>query len=371
MYVAITKLTVESFLELAEKHPVLDVRSPGEYQHAHIPGAYSLPLFTDEERKVVGTAYKKESRQQAIKIGLKYFGKKMVKMVEEVEVLVSSEQWLVHSNKTILVHCWRGGMRSAGVAWLLDLYGFKVYTLVGGYKMYRRWVLEQFAKDYPFVVIGGYTGSGKTKLLEALKAKGESVIDFEAIACHKGSAFGNLGMPKQPRQEQFENELAKQLRDTGYVIREDDLGSQPATRNSNPQSPIFIEDESQRIGDINIPTALYATVRKKQVLFIDIPFEERLNFIVQQYGQFDKSDLINAVERIKKRLGGLEAKNALAYLENDDIKNAFAILLTYYDKFYRNGLVRRENPDHQVKKIMFENINWIIHVDQIISINQQ
>jgi tRNA 2-selenouridine synthase len=218
--VAITKLTVESFLELAEKHPVLDVRSPGEYQHAHIPGAYSLPLFTDEERKVVGTSYKKESRQQAIKIGLKYFGKKMVKMVEEVEVLVSSEQWLVHSNKTVLVHCWRGGMRSAGVAWLLDLYGFKVYTLVGGYKMYRRWVLEQFAKDYPFVVIGGYTGSGKTKLLEALKAKGESVIDFEAIACHKGSAF----------------ELAKQLRDTGYVIRDDDLGSQPATRIPNPQS---------------------------------------------------------------------------------------------------------------------------------------
>ncbi|WP_323823994.1 rhodanese-like domain-containing protein, partial [Pseudomonas aeruginosa] len=173
--------------KLAESHPVLDVRSPGEFEHAHIPGAYSLPLFTDEERKVVGTAYKKESREKAIKIGLKYFGKKMVKMVEEVENLQSSIKNLNnHSStvdKTVLVHCWRGGMRSAGVAWLLDLYGFKVYSLVGGYKQYRKWVLEQFQKDYPITIIGGYTGSGKTELLSALAAKGTAIIDLEAIAC--------------------------------------------------------------------------------------------------------------------------------------------------------------------------------------------
>ncbi|MFZ1858338.1 MAG: rhodanese-like domain-containing protein, partial [Chitinophagaceae bacterium] len=134
---AIEKLHIEKFLELAKQHPVVDVRSPGEYAHAHIPGAYSLPLFTDEERKLVGTAYKQQSREQAIKIGLDFFGGKMRKMVEEVEQfgIRSSElnsantQLKTQHSKTVLVHCWRGGMRSAGVAWLLDLYGFKVYTL--------------------------------------------------------------------------------------------------------------------------------------------------------------------------------------------------------------------------------------------------
>src|SRR5690348_9334071 len=127
----IKKLSITEFLKLSHQHPVLDVRSPGEYSHAHIPGAYSLPLFTDEERKVVGTTYKQQSREAAIKVGLDYFGPKMRSMVEEVEKLCEKR-----GGKTVLVHCWRGGMRSAGVAWLLDLYGFKVYTLVGGYKFF-------------------------------------------------------------------------------------------------------------------------------------------------------------------------------------------------------------------------------------------
>src|SRR5258705_4856949 len=136
----IQKLTIEQFLELAAEHPVLDVRSPGEYTHAHIPDAHSLPLFTDEERKVVGTTYKQQSREQAIKVGLDFFGPKMRKMVEEVESLVFSRESLANESglttkdsRLILLYCWRGGMRSAGVAWLLDLYGFKDYTLIGGY----------------------------------------------------------------------------------------------------------------------------------------------------------------------------------------------------------------------------------------------
>ena len=155
---AIQKITIEQFLELAKQHPVLDVRSPGEYKHAHIPGAHSLPLFSDEERKNVGTAYKQQSRETAIKIGLDYFGGKMRGMVEEVEKLIVDRGSLTgkpsnneqRTSNNVLVHCWRGGMRSAGVAWLLDLYGYKVYTLVGGYKAYRKWVLAQFEKDYPF-----------------------------------------------------------------------------------------------------------------------------------------------------------------------------------------------------------------------------
>jgi len=202
--VAIKRLDIKDFLIEAGHHPVLDVRSPGEFLHAHIPGAQSLPLFSDEERKVVGTAYKQESRQRAIKIGLKYFGKKMVQMVEAVETILSAGS-NSPAAKTVLVHCWRGGMRSAGVAWLLDLYGFKVYTLAGGYKAYRNWVLEQFSKDYDINIIGGYTGSAKTYVLQELKKMRHSVVDLEALANHKGSAFGNIGMPRQPSQEMFEN----------------------------------------------------------------------------------------------------------------------------------------------------------------------
>ena len=189
---AVQRIHIDEFLKLAETHPVFDVRSPGEYNHAHIPGAKSLPLFTDEERKEVGTAYKQISREQAIKIGLDYFGPKMRKMVEEVEAV---SQLVTRDSKLILIYCWRGGMRSGAVSWLLDTYGFKVCTLIGGYKKFRNYVLDTFKKPYHFNIIGGFTGSGKTELLKTLKERGEKVIDLEAIANHKGSAFGAIGLP--------------------------------------------------------------------------------------------------------------------------------------------------------------------------------
>src|SRR5919206_1681800 len=145
---AVIRIDIETFLSLAALHPVIDVRSEGEYTHAHIPGAVSMPLFNDEERKIVGTTYKQESKQKAIKIGLGIVGEKMVDMVETVEALFKKEDDTT-APKTVIVHCWRGGMRSGSVAWLLDLYGFKVYTVVGGYKAFRAWVLQQMEKDYP------------------------------------------------------------------------------------------------------------------------------------------------------------------------------------------------------------------------------
>jgi tRNA 2-selenouridine synthase len=206
---AVKRLSISEFVSMMEQYPILDVRSPSEYAHAHMKNAYSLPLFTDEERKVVGTAYKQQGKQPAIKLGLNYFGVKMTSMVTEVEALLASSS--DPTNKVVLVHCWRGGMRSAGVAWLLDLYGYTVYTLVGGYKAYRNWVLAQFTLEYTFKVIGGYTGSGKTETLHTLGQLQEPIIDLEGLAHHKGSAFGNLGQPVQPSQEQFENLLAQSL----------------------------------------------------------------------------------------------------------------------------------------------------------------
>jgi len=350
--VAISKLNIEEFLSLAKEHPVLDVRSPGEFAHAHIPGAYSLPLFSDEERKVVGTAYKQESKQKAIKLGLDFFGVKMVKMVEEVEEIIkvrntkhkvrNQEDFVLRTSNIVLVHCWRGGMRSAGVAWLLDLYGCKVYTLVGGYKVYRKWVLQQFEKEYPINILGGYTGSGKTEMLHVLLKKEQCAIDLEGLAHHKGSAFGSLGQPAQPSQEMFENLLAGELKltdDRCKMTEVLDLGS----NNSHLPSAIWLEDESQRIGDVNIPTSFFRQMRNRDVYFINIPFEERLNFIVHGYGGFEKEKLVNAIIRIKKRLGGLETKTAINFLIEDDIKSCFAVLLHYYDKQYLKGLQSREN----------------------------
>lgn len=350
----ITRLLIEDFIIQSQGQPIFDVRSPAEYEHAHIPSAHSLPLFTNEERKVVGTAYKQESKQRAIKIGLGYFGPKMIKMVEEVEQLVGalvSTEKKKEETKSVFVYCWRGGMRSAGVAWLLDLYGFKVYTVVGGYKAYRNWVLKQFEKEYPISIIGGYTGSGKTETLHRLASMKEAVLDLEGIASHRGSAFGNLGQPPQPKQEMFENLLAKKL----YEL----MVLQQATH-------IWTEDESQRIGEVNIPIKFYSFLRTRSLYFMDISFEERLNYLTEQYGKFEKEKLINATIRIQKRLGGLETKTAVNCLLENDIKGAFAILLKYYDKFYNKSMHnQRENVEMLMRKIAMETVNPSLHAEQV------
>ena len=351
---AVQKLNIIEFLEFARKHPVLDVRSPGEYNHAHIPGAYSFPLFSDDERKVVGTTYKQQSREAAIKIGLDFFAPKMRGMLEHVEAMID-DRWPIAGKKDtvitqrpsaiILVHCWRGGMRSAAIAWLLDLYGFKVYTLSGGYKAYRNHVLESFGKPYNIKILGGYTGSGKTMILKELEKKGEKIIDLEGIACHKGSAFGAIGQPPQPSPEMFENILSREL-ETKSAITEH--GSSNA---------IWLEDESQRIGLINIPQPFWEKMRRSHVYFIDIPFEKRLDYVVETYGKLDREKMVSSIIRIRKRLGGLETKSAINYLLEDNLKESFRILLTYYDKYYLKGLNNRINSKGLIKTIPCENVD--------------
>jgi tRNA 2-selenouridine synthase len=331
---AIEKIHIDQFLSLARLHPVLDVRSPGEYLHAHIPGAFSLPLFTDEERKIVGTTYKQQSREAAIKVGLEFFGPKMRSMVEEVERLC-----LERGGKTVLVHCWRGGMRSAGVAWLLDLYGFKVYTIIGGYKFFRRWVLQEFQMPRKLKILGGYTGSGKTEVLKQLGAKGERIVDLESLANHKGSAFGNIGLAAQPNQEMFENLVAFEL----YFSAAKKNGALTESILDNGEEKcLWLEDESQRIGTVNIPQPLWQQMRKADVYFLDIPFAERLKHITEEYGQLEKEKMIAAIERIQKRLGGMETKLAISFLDEDKMEDAFRVLLKYYDKWYLKGLNNRK-----------------------------
>lgn len=350
---AIQKITIDDLFKMSfENILIIDVRSPAEFEHAHIPKAINLPLFNNEERKIVGTAYKQKSREEAIKIGLNYFGVKMSAMIETVEEIIAKNKKNKDKNKLhIIVHCWRGGMRSAGVAWLLDLYGFKVSTIIGGYKSYRNWVLKQFEVSYKFRVIGGYTGSGKTETLYSLEKLGATIIDFEKIAGHKGSAFGNLAEIPQPTQEMFENNLALEL----FLKKE---------------NSIWIEDESQRIGNINLPSKIHNQKQKATVYFIEIPFEERLEYIIKDYGKFSNDKLINAIIRIKKRLGGLDTKNAINFILENDIKNCFSILLKYYDKYYYNGLFLKENIDNILHKILCDKVDSKENANKLLNETQ-
>jgi len=322
---------------------IIDVRSPAEFEHAHIPHALNLPLFDNEERALIGTTYKKQSREAAIKAGLPLFGTKMLPMIETVEAWIKDRQKENDLTKpTIYVHCWRGGMRSAAVAWLLDLYGYKVIQLIGGYKAYRNWVLAQFTIPYSLKVLGGYTGSGKTEILKALDKRNYAVIDLEGLAHHKGSAYGAIGQLPQPSQEMFENILAEKLWEV-----------------NKKQKSIWIEDESQRIGTVLIPTPLFHLMRNSTCYFMTIPFEQRLNFIVEGYGSFDQKSLIEATMRIQKRLGGLETQTAVDFITTGALKEAFAILLKYYDKWYEKNTKKEVLPTIELIPVSSEIVDPI------------
>lgn len=348
----VEQINIDEFIDLAKSFPLLDVRSPGEFLHAHIPGAFSLPLFTDEQRKIIGTAYKKQGRQIAVDIGLKYFSERMKNVFDETnEIFKANKQENKNLNEkkdTLLLYCWRGGMRSSTMAWLLSLYGFKVYTLIGGYKYFRRWALAQFNKEYTLNIIGGYTGSGKTEILKKIKNEGQKAIDLEALANHKGSAFGALGEEPQPGAEMFENLLASEL----YRVknhRENATNDNAYTKNEN--IAIWLEDESMHIGSVGIPKLFWNQMRRSRLFFLDIPFDERLKNIITCYGKYEKEKLSACILKIQKRLGGRETKNALQFLNEGRIEECFSILLHYYDKLYEGSLNNRENLHELLNKI--------------------
>jgi tRNA 2-selenouridine synthase len=350
------KITIEEFIALSAASVVIDVRSPGEYEHAHFPSAVNIPLFTNEERAVVGTAYKQKGRTDAIKIGLDYYGKRMRPIVEQLETIVTERKKKLKIKSDglteipLLVHCWRGGMRSAAIAWLLDLYGFKVNVLTGGYKSFRQWVLAQFAVPYPLTVLGGYTGSGKTEVLKELEKMKHPVLDLEALANHRGSAFGTVGA--QPGQEMFENLVALRLAEIMTQLPTD--------------GKIWVEDESQRIGLVNIPMPFWSQLRAAPIMFLEIPFEERLKYICKTYGTLHKEQLINATIRIQKRLGGLDTKNVVNHLLENNIFGAFEILLRYYDKQYEAGLNKRDNLKNLLHLMSCDNVDHKRNSDSLL-----
>ncbi|HQW05091.1 MAG: tRNA 2-selenouridine(34) synthase MnmH [Flavobacteriales bacterium] len=306
---------IEEFIGIAG--PMIDVRSPGEFAQGHIPGATSMPLFTDAERAIVGTLYKQQGRDVAMLEGLRIVGPKLASIVSEAKELAPEGR--------IRVHCWRGGERSGSVAWMLDKAGFaEVHTLKGGYKAFRNHVLAGFAAPLKLAVMGGYTGTGKTELLSHLRDLGQQTIDLEALANHKGSSYGAIGEAPQPTTEHFENLLWN------------------ATERMDVEKLIWVEDESQLIGRVKIPDAIFQQIRIAPCYFADVPREERAARLVADYGKYPKDQLAEATKRIEKRIGPQHCKTALEALANDDLFTVAMITLTYYDKTYLHGLGKRD-----------------------------
>jgi tRNA 2-selenouridine synthase len=308
---AITYISPEEAVEQLADIPLLDVRTPAEFGEAHIPGAHNLPLFSNEERAEVGTLYKQVSPKKAFLRGLEFVGPKMRELVEQAEALAPAGK--------VQLHCWRGGQRSSSVGWLLDLSGFEVQVIRGGYKAYRTWVQAALAEvKANFLIVGGPTGAGKTEVIHGLKAAGEQVIDLEKLAHHKGSTFGALGESPQPTVRQFENDLWE------------------AFRQLNPKQRIWLENESRAIGRVYIPEGFWKTMTEAPLFDLQVSHEDRLNRLVQQYASFSDAQLAEAFGRIRKRLGGQHLKAALEALEEKDYHKAAEIALVYYDKAYHH-----------------------------------
>ena len=319
------EISIKEFLSSRTNTPIVDVRSPKEYQLVHIP------LFNDAERAMVGTTYKHEGREKAITQGLELVGPKMAEFVAEGKRILQEHQAVY-----ITMHCWRGGMRSKSMATLFNFAGIPTLTITGGYKVYRNAVQQSFANPLHLIVLGGKTGSAKTAILQALQQQGEQIIDLEKLANHKGSAFGQLGEDPQPSSEYFENLLFEKIQQLDSTKR------------------IWIEDESHLIGKVFIPETFWEQMRNAQVIYCDFPIEERINYLVTTYGNFDHEGVIESVKRITKKLGGQHAKAALEAYEAGDLKKATEIVLVYYDKTYNFGLSKR-NPA-QVKQMDMQKI---------------
>ncbi len=321
------RLTIEDFLELDA--PLVDVRSPGEYHQGHIPGAHNLPLFTDAERAAVGTTYRQEGRQSAVQLGLECVGPKLATMAAALQAIAApgrAGQAAGRGRAALGIHCWRGGMRSASVAWLAGTLELPVVLLEGGYKRFRHWVLAEMEKPRPLLVLGGRTGTGKTDLLLELHRRGAAVVDLEGLANHRGSSFGGLGLPPQPSNEHYENLLAFAL-------------------NQCPKpGPLWLEAESAQVGRCRIPAGLWAQMGLAPAVEIQRPLDERVARLVEVYGALGQQPLREATERIARRLGPQRTALALAAIDQSDWAEACRQLLDYYDRCYAHDLGRRSQP---------------------------
>lgn len=301
-------ISLDEFWGLRDQFPMIDARSEGEFAQSHIPGATNIPILNNAERIVVGTLYKEKGSEEATIKGFELVGPRFHIILREV--LKSFPE------KKVLLYCWRGGMRSQILSWLLTMVGFEVYRLKGGYKTYRTYTYDLIRSDLNLLILGGKTGSGKTRLLHKLKESGEQIIDLEGLANHKGSSFGSIGQPPQPTVEQFENTFAESLR----VL--------------DAMKPIWVENESRKIGRTILPQEFYNQMLTAPLIDILKTDQERIDLIAEEYAVLPPDELILAVLRLKKRLGGLRTSQAIEAIVEGKHADWIANMLIYYDKAY-------------------------------------
>ncbi len=299
-------ITIEQLREQQKNKPyvMIDVRSPSEYRDATIPGSINIPLFDDQERAEIGTLYTRTSVQAAKERGLEIVSAKLPAFIREFAKIPERK----------VVFCWRGGMRSRTTATLLSLMDIHVYRLSGGYRAYRRWVVETLSAyelKSRVVVLHGHTGTGKTAILRRLEAEGYPVLDLEKLAGHRGSIFGGVGLQAH-NQKTFEALLLErliELQDSPYVV---------------------LEAESKRIGKVVLPEWLMQKKEAGLAIRIEAPVEARVRQILEDYPTEDKNVYIKAFNVIRERIHTPIAKEIAACLEAEEYEPAVRLLLEYY-----------------------------------------
>jgi len=340
--VEVKKISAEELFALKQEIPLVDVRTPDEYRRGHIPGAVQIPLFDNNERALIGKVYAHNGSNAAILLGMEIVGPRLKDYIEKAQQL--------SPDRKIILYCWRGGMRSGSLAWLFSTTGMQSFVVEGGYKAYRRYVLEKFKTPIKWIVLGGETGAGKTEILRMLAAEGEQVLDLEAIACHKGSAFGAIGQPDQPTQEQFENNLFEVFRTLKH------------------EKPVWIENESITIGKLFVPRNMFEQMEKAPMVCINRPFSERLERLVREYGITDHETLTAVFRGLVKRLGSEKCQQAIQAVQERKYEKAAEIALHYYDKVYSRQLHKKQQ---QIIKTFYTDNFQYINIQELITLGKK
>lgn len=307
---------------------LIDVRSPCEHDAEHIPGAINIPLLTNEERRVIGVVYAEKGEMTARFQALRLISPKIPDIVDRILELRTNRQHVV-------VHCWRGGLRSEAVASFLSVVGIDCHRLSGGYKAWRKQMLKEFEEDkWPSktIVLHGQTGAGKTLVLQELKQLHQNVVDLEFLANHRGSVFGALGLGEQPTQKNFEGQLWNVM------------------RNLKADSPIFIEGESRKVGRIALPDFIVKRIASGTSVLITCGIKARAERLVNEYANdLNKEQIIelcSSLKEMKQRLGqsGIECLKKLL-LEDRNREAVEKILTEYYDPVYQTYIDRVNSFD--------------------------
>ena len=310
---------------LADFSTVIDARSEGEFAEDHLPGAVNWPSLHDDERKIVGTQYKQINAFEAKKLGAALVAKNIAEHIQR-EVLDKPRDWQP------LIYCWRGGKRSGSLALILDQIGFKVTLVDGGYKAFRAALvadLPQLAARHSYQVVCGTTGSGKTRLLQALGALGAQVLDLEALAMHRSSVLGMIPGVPQPSQKAFDSRIWAAL------------------QSFDPARPVYIESESKKVGNVAVPEGLIAAMRASPCLQIELHEDERVKLLLQDYDFFvkDTAFFCERLGALTEARGKETVQDWQTRARSGDVASVVReLLIRHYDPVYLQSM--RRNFEH-------------------------